>query len=838
MPKGRSRLEPNLASRLLVGWRTDLTLALRMLIRHPALSVIAVFGITVAIAIATTMFTIIGEQLNPSGLPLPEGDRIVTLQQWDSEKNAPEPLVLHDLAAWRKQLSKVRDIGAFRTVRKNLIVPSAAPEPIDIAEMSAAGFDVAGTAPMMGRVIRADDERPGAAPVVVIGYAEWRSRFGANPAALNTTVQLGETHHTVIGVMPEGFAFPLYHAYWIPLRLDSFSHPTGGGPPLSVFGRLAPDATLQGAQAELTAVGDVAQRVSKSRQDLRPRVIPYASQFSEMERPDNRLALQLARFFVALLLAVVSINIAVLVYARTAARQAEIAVRTALGASRGRIVAQLFGEGLVLAGLGGVAGIAVAAVALAQVRAAFMQEGPLPFWLHFNISGQAAMYVAALTVASAAVIGALPAWKATGPRIQNGLQALTAGGGAGMHLGRVWTALIVLQVAFAVGLLPMVVVRMSELARAGMAPFGFAAHEIVLAQLSMEQTAPVQTGSVGTETAGRFARQYREMEQRIAKTGTVRASTFSSSAPGYEPSVLVRSDISTNEANVGSNQVAVNFFETFRMSILTGRHFTSADAAPEARAVIVNRSYATVVSNHAAVLGSRIRLVSDAASVQATTGLVDDWYQIVGIVDDFPPPASENATPEPKVYRAIRPEATQALTMALRVHAADTEAWGTRLRQMAGDLDPTLQVTNVTPMDTLLRQQQGTMRLLAGVFAGMTLSVLLLSAAGIYAMMAFSVTQRRREIGIRLALGAGARRILWTMFSRAGAQLLAGAGLGAAVAVILDRAADGAMMSGQATMATTGVVLLMTLVGLLAALGPARRGLSIEPTEALRDPSR
>ena len=130
------------------------------------------------------------------------------------------------------------------------------------------------------------------------------------------------------------------------------------------------------------------------------------------------------------------------------------------------------------------------------------------------------------------------------------------------------------------------------------------------------------------------------------------------------------------------------------------------------------------------------------------------------------------------------------------------------------------------------------MRLLAGVFAGMTLSVLLLSAAGIYAMMAFSVTQRRREIGIRLALGAGARRILWTMFSRATVQLLIGAAIGTVVAVLLDRAAGGALMSGRATMATTGVVLLMTVVGLLAALAPARQGLRIEPTEALRDPSR
>jgi len=380
----------------------NLRLAVRMLIRHPALSAIAVFGITVEIAIAATMFTLVGEQLSPSDLPLPEGSSRFS--------SGTRPLVPRDVVAWREQLSTVRHLGAFRTVTRNLIVPPAAPEPIEIAEMSAAGFDVAGVAPVMGRVIRPEDERPGAAPVVVIGHAAWRSRFGANPNVLDTTIQLGDTHHTVVGVMPEGFAFPINHAYWTPLRLDSSSHAIAGGPPLTVFGRLPGGATLQSAQAELTMVGERARTASpETHQHLRLRVVPYASQFSEMDQPGNRLALQLARFFISVLLIGISINVAVLVYARTAARQAEIAVRTALGASRGRIIAQMFAEGLVLAGLGALAGVTLAAVALAQIREALLLSEPLPFWIRFTISGQTMTYVVALTVAAAGVIGALPA---------------------------------------------------------------------------------------------------------------------------------------------------------------------------------------------------------------------------------------------------------------------------------------------------------------------------------------------------------------------------------------------------------------------------------------------
>ena len=547
------------------------------------------------------------------------------------------------------------------------------------------------------------------------------------------------------------------------------------------------------------------------------------------------MALQLARFLVGLLLAVVSINVAVLVYARTAARHTEISVRTALGASRGRIVAQLFVEGLVLAGLGALGGITVANVALAQVRATLSHGEPLPFWIRFELSGSTILLIVALTVAAAAIIGALPAWKATGPKIHNRLQLLGAGGGAGMHLGRLWTALILFQVAFAVALLPVVVVRMSELARDGMENFGFPAHEFVLAQVSLDPTASAQTGSI--ESASTLATRYRDMEQRIAHTGRVRATTFSISAPGFESAALVRTDTGAIASTVNVNRVSVNFFDTFRIPVLAGRGFMSADAAPEARTVVVNRAFTRAAPNGAAVLGSRLRPI-DARQVPVVTGLTDDWFEIVGIVEDFPTPLSSTAKAAPKVYLALGPDAADAVTMVLRLQPGDREPWGTRLRRIAADIDPTLQVNNITAMDELLRQHQRPMRLLAASLAGMTVSVLLLSAAGIYAMMAFSVTQRRREIGIRLALGAGTSRILWTIFSRAGWQLLVGAGLGMAVAALLDRAADGGLMRGQATVAISAVVLLLVLTGFLAALGPVRQGLSIEPTEALRDPSR
>jgi putative ABC transport system permease protein len=230
------------------------------------------------------------------------------------------------------------------------------------------------------------------------------------------------------------------------------------------------------------------------------------------------------------------------------------------------------------------------------------------------------------------------------------------------------------------------------------------------------------------------------------------------------------------------------------------------------------------------VLGARVRLAEGALDLN---GLQEGWHEIVGIVEDFP--RDETANPQPRLYTAGVPEPTDPLTLALHLHEGDTEVWGARLRQLAADVDPALQVRNVTRMDALLEDQRHSSRLLAAVLVGMTLSVLLVSAAGIYAMMSFAVMQRRREIGIRLALGARAGRIVWTMFSRAALQLVTGATLGLIVALLLNHAADGVLLKTHALLATGCVVLLVIVAGLGAAVGPARQGLRIQPTEAMRE---
>jgi hypothetical protein len=232
----------------------DIKLAVRMLGRYPGLTVVGVLGMSVAMAISVGAFAIVGMLLDPS-VPLHEGERIVSLQNWDLARSNTDGRSLHDFVTWRRELTSVDDLGAYRQVGRNLIVPGVSPEVVPVAEISASAFRVARVAPLLGRYLLDDDERPGARPVVVIGHDVWTARFSSDPAIVGKPLQLGPTEYTIAGVMPEGFAFPINHAFWVPFAADPAPFERRSGPSISIFGRLAPGATLETAQAELTTIG-------------------------------------------------------------------------------------------------------------------------------------------------------------------------------------------------------------------------------------------------------------------------------------------------------------------------------------------------------------------------------------------------------------------------------------------------------------------------------------------------------------------------------------------------------------------------------------------------------
>ena len=807
----------------------DVKLAVRMFLRNPGLSAVAVTGMAAAITIAAGAYSLMDEIRDPV-VPLAEGHRVVSLYNQDL-KGGSLAATTRDVAAWREQATSLADVGAYRPVVRNLIGPGGAPEPVRVAEMSAAGFRVAQVDAIRGRYLQDSDENPSAPSVAVIGEQVWTRRFAGDPAVLGSVIQLGDTQYTVVGIMPADFVFPLNFEFWTPLRIPATAGPEQASS-VQPFARIAPGVTLAAARAELEAIAQrAAAALPQTHAQLRPRILPYSHAYFDLQDPAMAMRIRLVQALISLLLVVVAVNVSILVYARTATRHGEIAIRTALGARRGRIVMQLFLEALALSTVAAVVGLTLVSVALRYIRGVLEQAlGRLPFWLEFELTTATMFYAAGLAVLAASIIGVIPALKATGRRVQNNLQTLSAGGGSGMQLGRTWTFLIVAQVAFAVAVLPTVLYQSWFFTSASNADIGFAAEQFITARVELDRGTTPAVGPVADrEFAARRGARQADLVRRLSEEPEVAAVTFGVSRPGEEaPAAVELEGGSRSEPySIRSTRVDPSFFAAFDLPIVVGRGLTSADAADAAHAVVVNRVFAALAFGEANPIGRRLKYVEG--------GTRDRWYEVAGVVENFPGDQLVGEKPLPKLYHAV--SIANVVDPVLSVHLRGTTPvdFNPRLREIAAAVDPDLQLQRIQPLDQAMREAQPMMRLAAAVLLSLTLSIVGLSAAGIYAMMSFTVAQRRREIGIRAALGADPRQLLLGIFSRAVSQLGLGAALGIVCALALGQlTADGTPNDWAQTLSVPFVAVLMVAIGLAAAMGPARKGLRVQPTEALR----
>lgn len=801
----------------------DLRLGLRMLVKHPGLTLVGGLGMAVSIAIGAGSFAFFHSHLYPR-VPLEEGERIVALENRDVEVNNEDRRALHDFPVWRDEMRTVTDVGAFRTVSRNLLPDDGPAAPVPVAEMTASGFTLARVPPLLGRYLVEEDEREGAPPVVVVGYDVWRTSFASDPAVVGREIRFGTAVHTIVGVMPEGFAFPVSHRFWTPLRLDPADHERGEGPEIHVFGRLAPGATLADARAEIDAIGRrAAAAFPESHARLRAEVHPYT--YSQIDiQGSTGWTLARLQLLVSLLLVVVALNVAVLVYARTATRRAEIAVRTALGASRRRVVGQLFAEALVLTGGAAALGLPLAQLGLRQGNAIMEQETGVPFWTDYGLRSETVLYTVGLALLAAVIVGVLPALQATGGRLGADLRQL--GGGTGMRLGRTWTALIVAQVAVAVAALPSAVsLGLGELEGATARPT-YPAAEFLAADLGLEADA-----GPDALPGSRVSELMRRLEAEPGVAGV----TYRANAPGPGGRVLVEGEPAPAESQSGHRVSAVGvdpgYFEVFGAATLTGRGLDGRDLAADATSVVVNRAFVRRVLGGGPAVGRRVRYAG-AADADATEP--ERWYEIVGVMEDLQAnPLDPEEIPAALVH-AVAPERAEEPSLVVRLRGPAPSEFAARLSEVAAGVDPSLRLDRIYSLDEADRQAGLAVRLVGLVLALVVLSVFLLSAAGVYALVSFTVTQRRREIGIRTALGAHPGQVLRSVFSRAARQIGLGLAAGVAGAALLEAASGGAMLDGRGAVLLPLFAAAMAAVGLLAALGPARKGLRIEPTEALR----
>jgi putative ABC transport system permease protein len=562
----------------------DLKLAVRMLVKYPGLTLTGGSGIAMAIAIGVGFFAVLHSRFYPT-IPLSEGDRLVGLENWDRRTSREERRSLHDFVLWRAEMKSVEDMTAFKTGVRNVIADDGSVESVEVAEMTPSGFRLARVPPLLGRTLLEGDAAMDAAPVAVISFDVWRSRFASAPDIVGRTIRLGSTVHAVVGVMPDGFAFPVNHRYWIPLTADPSKYERGKGPSVFIAGRLAPGFELTDANAELTVIGDrMAAQFPDTHRSLRPEVLPYTYPFAGMNRAASD-GFWLMSILVSLLLVVVCVNVAILIYARTATRLGEIAVRTALGASRARIVTQLFAESLVLSAVAAGSGLIVVALALDWTRARMAGLDQSNFWTDYTLSGTALIYFAVLTVLAAVITGVVPALRATGRHVECDLRRFNSG--AGLRLGRTWTTLIVVQVSVACAAIPIAVALSWLQLRDIFSVPAFPVPQILFARVGLDQE---------PQLPARFARLQTELSRRIDAEPGVVGHSFTVGIPtiGSSGRVAIEGDLPAPPANatrdVLRSTVDLNFFRTFDASLLAGRLFRADDGAESsADVVIVNR---------------------------------------------------------------------------------------------------------------------------------------------------------------------------------------------------------------------------------------------------------
>jgi predicted permease len=822
----------------------DFKLAYRMLVKHPGLTVTAGLAIAFAVALAAVSFEFFTDVFYPT-LPVDEPHELVEIRTRVVRSDGFHTRVLDDFESWREDLGSVDEIGAFDTFQRTLRTDAGGAQVLSGASMTAAAFQIARVPPLMGRGLVPSDELVGAPRVVVISHRVWRSLFAGNADVVGRTVRLESQPATVVGVMPEGFRFPRYHDLWAPFRHTAADFAPGQGPAIQVVARLAPGLSLRAAQAELTAIGRRAAADDPSTHEhLRPEVVPYGR--LPLPQPGAVTAgiYWASVLFFAMLLVLVFGNVALLLFARTAAREREIVVRSALGASRARIVAQLVAEALVLAGGAAVLGLAVAEMGL-ELLVGIMRElqgAFFGYWVGGQISTLTAAYTIALTVSGAVACGVLPALKVTGRGGASSRQGLGVAA-PGPAVGRLWTGIIVAQIAATAAFMPPLIIFGLETAAIRNADFGFPAAEYLSVRLRTDR--PPISGLTLSESriahTARYLAVVGELEKRLEAEPRIGAVTAAGQVPGgYHDYQRVEVDGAVTPASsasahrVQSVGVDADFFAALRTPIVAGRGFDVSDIERTDPVVVVNEDFVRVVLGGRSPIGRRVRYMNsrdpDAERPR---------FEIVGVVQQIAMNTDPNSSVSPGVYHLLRRADVSQLRLIMWT-GGNAASFAPRVRALAAEVAPTLQLLDIRPVSEaawdrdLAHVAVFWLMMVAGGMA------VLLSLSGIHAILSFSVSRRTREIGVRVALGAGRVQVVSAVLKRTLRQIV----IGVATGGLISLGVMYGLLVGEPsrpTFSATYVGLFgsylaaMTCVCLLAAIVPTQRALRIEPTQALKE---
>jgi putative ABC transport system permease protein len=801
----------------LASWISDCRYAFRALIRQPTFTLIALLTLTVGIGANTAIFSVIKTVLlNP--LPYDDPEQVVVL--WEVNRDGTlEQVSIPTFHDWQDEAKNVEEMAAYRQVNYSFVGTG---DPRDVLSVRATPelFAVLKAEARLGRTFVPEEAVIGRDHVAVLSHGFWQGTLGGRAGLIGTTIDLDAEPYTIIGIMPAGFEFPTSTAVelWTPLAFDpnDMHGNSRRARSLLVVGRMTPGVTAEQAQQEMTVLAArIGDEYPNSNDGWGARVVAAHEQLVSAARP----ALLVLMGAVAFLLLIVCANMANLLLARLSSRRRELAVRGALGAGRWALARPIVAESLLLSVAGGGLGLLVAIGGLRLLTT--LPEGQLPRMEQISVDGGVLLFTAAVSVLVALVCGLLPALHASRAQPRENLTESTGATGS-LAARRTLSALVVVEVALALVLLVGAGLMIRSFTNLLQVNPGFDPNNVVAAQVFLPTTVYRQRPQI--------AQFFEDVIVRLRGAPGVTAASAVSTLPMQSVamasalpfSVEGRVAPETEDPRADVRMVATGYFETMKIPLLEGRFLDDRDTTDATRTAVINQTMAH-------------RYFPDRSPVGLFIENPHGRNEVVGVVADVRNQGLDSAAMK-QVYLPLRQNPVPAMALVVRTER-DPMAFANTLRREIWAVDAAQPIYDLSTMDQILARAVFLPRLsttLLALFAGASL---LLAALGIYGVLSYSVTQRTREIGIRMALGASAQGTVAFVVRHSMVLIFAGVGVGFVAAALLARSMAG-ILYGVGTFDLTAFAvagLVLVAAGLGASLIPTRRAVHIDPMVALRE---
>ncbi|HUI84019.1 MAG TPA: ABC transporter permease [Candidatus Binatia bacterium] len=816
----------------------DLRYAFRQLRKNPGFTSVTVLTLALGIGVNAAMFAVIDAVLLRP-LPFPKPDQIVQVSEATPQDVAASSSSVPDIRDWRAQSHSFQDIGYYTVSLRGVDVPGFS-DFIPVVLGSANLLTTLQVEPALGRGFLANEDQPGHGDVVLINSVAWEKFFNRSPKAVGSSLKMGDRIFTVIGVMPAGFEFPYVGdgpAVWGPLVLSK-EYEGRDSRAVVAEGRLKTGVSLSAAQSELSGIQG---NISKAYPTLELSKRVLVTSYRQVLTGNVRSALLALQFAVLAVWLIACANVASLLLSRTTGRRREIAIRSAIGADHSRLVRQFLTESQVLAFSGAALGLALAFGCVRALK--FYLDLYLPLSSHIHIDARVAAALIAFSIVSAVLFGLVPAIQAARAPAQQALREGTPSAGASRWQKHLRDALVVGEIALSLLLLVSAGLLLRSLLALHQLPLGFVPHNAVTASIFLPQANGALVGNSGKYAGKNIAQVfYTPLLDRLTHLPGVESAALTSILPlspqsqiGGSFDIVGRPSDPENKTTAAVRAVSPNLYSTLGIRLLRGRLFTDSDGPQGQGGAVVNQAFVSRYFRNQNPLGQQLK-ISDKGPHGTVT--------IIGVVEDVHQTAMTD-TVQPEIdlsYLQLAPDdelTPYALAsfsnFVLRTHV-DPVSVIPAVRSTLRDFDPDLLVTDVRTMqeivDTSLGSQTLAVRLL-WIFAG---AALLISIAGIYGLLAYNVSQRTRDLGVRMALGATRSSVIALVLRHALVLLATGVAIGVLAAVSAGNVLRSFLYGVVPYDAFTifAVSLLLLACGLFASYIPARRASRIDPVKALR----